>query len=113
MHELSIALSMIDRIEEEAIRHRGKVRSAQVKIGILSGVDCEALKFAWEIARMGTDLEETELAIEKVALLVRCSACAKTYSPEIQALFCPDCITPVQDILGGKELELVALEIVG
>ncbi len=111
MHELSIALSMIDRIQEEAAKHSGKVRSAQVKIGVLSGVDCEALKFAWEIARAGTDLETTELEIEKIPLSVRCPACDKTYSPEIQSLFCPDCITPVQDILAGKELELTTLEI--
>ncbi|HEX4065534.1 MAG TPA: hydrogenase maturation nickel metallochaperone HypA [Acidobacteriaceae bacterium] len=111
MHELSIALSMIDRIEEEAAKHSGKVRSAQVKIGVLSGVDCEALRFAWEIARAGTNLEATELEIEKIPLLVRCPACGKTYSPEIQALFCPECITPVQDILAGKELELTTLEI--
>ncbi|HEX4038965.1 MAG TPA: hydrogenase maturation nickel metallochaperone HypA [Acidobacteriaceae bacterium] len=113
MHELSIALSMIERIEEEAVKHSGKVRSAQVKIGVLSGVDCEALKFAWEIARAGTDLEETELEIEKVALLVRCPACGKTYSPEIQSLFCQECITPEQNILTGKELELTTLEIDG
>jgi len=111
MHELSIALSMIERIEEEAAKHSGKVRSAQVKIGVLSGVDGEALKFAWEIARAGTDLEATDLEIETVALLVRCPVCGKTYSPEIQSLFCPDCITPVQDILAGRELELTALEI--
>lgn len=113
MHELSIALSMIERIEEEAAKHGGKVRSAQVRIGVLSGVDCEALKFAWEIARMGTALEATELEVEKVPLQVRCPACGKTYSPEVQALFCPECITPVQDILSGRELELTTLEIDG
>lgn len=111
MHELSIALSMIDRIQEEAAKHSGTVRSAQVKIGVLSGVDCEALKFAWEIARAGTSLESTELDVENVALLVRCPVCGKTYAPEIQALFCPECITPVQEILAGKELELATLEI--
>jgi hydrogenase nickel incorporation protein HypA/HybF len=111
MHELSIALSMIERIEEEATKHSGRVLSAQVKVGVLSGVDCEALKFAWEIARAGTDLEGTQLEIESVGLLVRCPACCKTYSPEIQSLFCPDCITPAQDILSGRELELTTLEI--
>lgn len=113
MHELSIALSMIDRIQEEAVKHGGCVRSAQVKIGVLSGVDCDALQFAWEIARAGTNLEATELEIERVSLLVRCPACGRTYSPDLQALFCPECITPVQDILAGKELELTALEIDG
>lgn len=111
MHELSIAMSMIEQIELEAAKHPGKVLSAQVKIGVLSGVDTEALRFAWEIARAGTALEATQLEIEKVPLLARCPACGKTWSPEIQSLFCPDCITPVQDILAGRELELATLEI--
>lgn len=116
MHELSIAMSMIEQIEQAAAKHRGpggrsRVLSAQVRIGVLSGVDTEALKFAWEIARAGTVLADTQLEIEKVALLARCSACGKTYSPEIQSLFCPDCVTPVQDILAGRELELAALEL--
>lgn len=111
MHELSIAMSMIEQIEEEAAKHTGKVRSAQIKIGVLSGVDADALQFAWEIARAGTGLESTVLEIERIPLLVRCPVCGKTYSPEIQSLFCPDCVTPAQDILAGRELELATLEI--
>lgn len=111
MHELSIAMSMIEQIEREAAKHKGRVLSAQVKIGVLSGVDAEALRFAWEIARAGTDLAETQLEIENVPLLVRCPACGNTYTPDIQSLFCPNCITPPQDILAGRELELATLEI--
>jgi hydrogenase nickel incorporation protein HypA/HybF len=111
MHELSIALSMIERIEEEAARHSGTVRAAQVKIGVLSGVDCDALSFAWEIAREGTDLAGVRLEIERVPLLARCPKCGATHTPEIQAIICPQCITPEQDILAGRELELTSLEI--
>jgi len=110
MHELSIALSMMDRIREEAARHSGAVRSVQVKIGVLSGVDTEALRFAWEIARAGTELEQTELQIESVSLRVRCPECGEVYSPEIFSLACPRCVTPALDILEGKELELTSLE---
>lgn len=111
MHELSIALSMIDRIQEEAVRHSGSVRAVQVKIGVLSGVDTEALRFAWEIAREGTGLEQAELEIESVPLRVRCPGCGEVHTPEIQSILCPRCVTPEQDILEGRELELTALEI--
>ena len=111
MHELSIVLSMIEQIEEESTKHPGKVRSVQVKIGVLSGVDTEALRFAWEIAREGTDLAGAELQIESIPLLVRCPACGDTHTPEAWSILCPRCITPEQDILAGRELELVSLEI--
>jgi hydrogenase nickel incorporation protein HypA/HybF len=112
MHELSIALSMLEQIEEEAGRHDGSaVLAVQVKVGILSGVDCDALSFAWEIAREGSKAARAQLEIERVPLLVRCPECGMTHSPEIQAIFCPLCITPEQDILSGRELELTSLEI--
>jgi len=111
MHELSIALSMLEQIEEEAAKHGGTVRAVQVKIGVLSGVDCDALSFAWEIAREGTAVAGAQLEIERVPLLVRCPGCGSTHTPEIQAIYCPQCITPEQDILSGRELELTSLEI--
>lgn len=111
MHELSIALSMIEQIEQEAAKHQGTVRAAQVKIGVLAGVDCEALRFAWEIARVGTQLAGTLLEIENVTLLVRCPSCGETRSAEVRSIACPRCVTPEQVIVAGKELELHALEI--
>lgn len=111
MHELSIVLSMIEQIEQEAARHSGTVNAVQVKVGVLSGVNCEALRFAWEIAREGTDFAKARLEIEPVPLLVRCSACGRTHAPEIQAILCPQCITPEQEILAGRELELTSMEI--
>lgn len=111
MHELSIALSMIEQIEEESARHPGTVRTVQVKVGVLSGVDCEALRFAWEIAREGTKFATAQLEIERVLLLARCPSCGRTHAPAMDSIVCPQCITPEQDILAGRELELVSLEI--
>jgi hydrogenase nickel incorporation protein HypA/HybF len=111
MHELSIALSMIEQIEQVAARQPGTVRSAQVRIGVLSGVDCEALRFAWEVARTGTPLESTTLQIESVPLRVRCPACGSTHAAEIHSILCPRCVTPDQEILEGRELQLASLEI--
>lgn len=110
MHELSIALSMMEQIEAAAAKHSGRVRSAQVKIGVLSGVDCEALRFAWEIARAGSPLAETALEIESVPLRVRCPVCGETRAAEIQSMACPRCVTPEQQIVAGRELQLASLE---
>lgn len=111
MHELSIALSMIEQVEQQAAAQAGGVRAIQVKIGALSGVDVEALRFAWEIARAGTPLAESRLEIEPVPLQVRCRQCGRTRLPEIQAIACPDCSNAEQEILAGQELELISLEV--
>jgi len=58
MHELSIALSMIEMATEEAERREGvRVNALHLKLGPLSGVVKDALLFSYEIACNGTPLE--------------------------------------------------------
>jgi hydrogenase nickel incorporation protein HypA/HybF len=112
MHELSIALSMIEQIEEEtAKRGAGTVETIFVRIGVLSGVDTQALRFAYELAREGTQLADSRLEIETVPLLVYCPQCAATHAPDPWRIACPRCVTPAQEILQGRELEVRAFEI--
>jgi hydrogenase nickel incorporation protein HypA/HybF len=112
MHELSIALSMIEQIAEESERRNGAaVEAVYLRIGVLAGIDPQALSFAYELACQGTELEGSHLQIECVALLVRCSQCGATHAPDPQHVLCPECVTPPQEILRGQELEVFALEL--
>jgi hydrogenase nickel incorporation protein HypA/HybF len=113
MHELSIALSILDLAAEEAER-RGEARVAAIhlRLGPLSGVVKDALRSAYDLAREGTALEKAELVIEDVALLAYCPVCAANQAlPSAQRLVCPVCGTPTPEVVRGRELEVVALEI--
>lgn len=113
MHELSIALSILDLAAEEAGRQGGaRVTAVHLRLGPLAGVVKEALLSAFGLAREGTDLESAELVIEQVPLVAYCSQCAglRTLTPPL--LYCPECGTPTPDVVSGRELELVALEVV-
>jgi hydrogenase nickel incorporation protein HypA/HybF len=112
MHELSIALSLLDRVEEEAARQEGRVSAIYVRLGPLSGVVPEALVSAYELAREGTVLEGTQLRIEETPVTGYCSACAREQPLVGMELVCPVCGAPVGEVVGGRELDLVALEIV-
>lgn len=112
MHELSIALSMIEEIEDQVEKHGGApVEAVYVRIGVLSGVDTQALRFAYELACEGTPLASSRLEIETVKLLLYCPQCATTHTPDPQHILCPRCVTPEQEILEGRELEVRALEL--
>ena len=76
MHELSIAMSIVDMAEEEASRHHGRVTAVHLKLGPLSGVVKEALLGAFEMAREGSALAESALIVEEVAVTAYCPACA-------------------------------------
>lgn len=65
MHELSIALSMVEMASEEVVRlGGGRVTALHLKLGQLSGVAKEALTFSYGIACEGTALEGSQLVFE-------------------------------------------------
>jgi hydrogenase nickel incorporation protein HypA/HybF len=113
MHELSIALSMIEMAKEESAR-RGDARviALHLKLGSLSGVVKEALTFSFEIACQGTVLEGAKLIIEEVPVVIRCPACCEEReTTSIQDLRCPECCDSSAEVVSGRELEVVALEL--
>jgi hydrogenase nickel incorporation protein HypA/HybF len=112
MHELSIALSLVDLAREEATRHTGRVCAVHLRIGPLAGVVPEALLASYEMACFETPLEGSRLVIEEVPVVVFCPRCqVERPLDSVQSFCCPDCGTPTPRVEHGRELELVALEI--
>jgi hydrogenase nickel incorporation protein HypA/HybF len=112
MHELSIALSILDVVAEEAERRAGRVVAVHLKLGLLSGVVKEALTSAYELAREGTPLADTRLIVEDVPVVAYCPSCdAEQALASAWQLSCPACGTPTPEVRRGRELEVVALEI--
>lgn len=68
MHELSIALNIVDIAEEELERHGGqRVSAVHLRIGMLAGVAKEALLFSFGIACESTRAEGSQLLFEDAA----------------------------------------------
>ena len=113
MHELSIALSLIDVAVEELDRQNGaRVEAVHLKLGPLSGVVKEALLCAYDLACEQTPLEGSRLVIEDVPVEVFCPVCEAPREVEsIQAMRCRVCGTLCPRVLRGRELEVTALEI--
>jgi hydrogenase nickel incorporation protein HypA/HybF len=113
MHELSIAVNIIELVEEEAERLDGrKVSAVHLKLGKLSGVVKEALLNSYELACEETILRGTRLVIEEVPIAIHCSKCgARRPVQSTQLLCCAECGTPASDILEGKEIFVSALEL--
>jgi hydrogenase nickel incorporation protein HypA/HybF len=113
MHELSIALSMVEMATDEAARRGGaQVHAVHLKLGPLAGVVKDALLFSYDVACEGTPLEGSRLIIEEVPVIVYCSTCGtSTELSSIQRFCCAACGSPTPDVLQGRELQVVALEI--
>ena len=67
MHELSIAMSIVEIASEEAQRQgSARVEAVHLKLGALSGVVKDALLFSWDLACEDTPIAGARLAIEEV-----------------------------------------------
>jgi hydrogenase nickel incorporation protein HypA/HybF len=114
MHELSIAMSIIDVASEEAERLNARVIAVHLRLGPLSGVVKEALLSAYDRAREQSPLADSKLVIEEMPIVAWCPTCnAQQTIPSMQRMCCPVCDSPTPDIRGGNELEVSGLEVSG
>ena len=113
MHELSIAMSIIDLAGEEAERLGGaRVAAIHLRLGKLSGVVKEALVSSYGLARENTAFEKCELIIEEVPIRVFCDKC-QIGQPVVsmQEMRCAVCQTPSSEVISGRDLEVFAMEL--
>jgi hydrogenase nickel incorporation protein HypA/HybF len=113
MHELSIAMSIVEgALEEACARRLGRVEAVHLKLGALSGVVKDALLFSYEAACRDTALQGSRLSIQEVPVTLFCPACqCERQAVGPQELRCLICGEASAEIVRGRELQVVALEL--
>jgi hydrogenase nickel incorporation protein HypA/HybF len=110
MHELSIAISIIELAEEEARKANAtSISKIEVEIGDMAGVEKEALQFCWDSAIQGTMAGKAELVIHSVAGEAHCLECGKDFPIEHFFAECPSCKSYRCEVTKGKELRVSSL----
>lgn len=113
MHELSVALGIVNIAEKETKKaHAKSVELIELEIGTLAGIEMESLDFVWETAVYNTVLEH---AIKKVTVIegkAKCMDCDTVFKIEHLYDSCPKCQSYLKGIIQGKELKVKALEVV-
>jgi hydrogenase nickel incorporation protein HypA/HybF len=113
MHELSIALSIIEVAEEEIVKLGVTgVTSIHLRIGALSGVGKRSLSSAFGLARENTACATADLVFEDVPVIAYCPRCREPRPiSSIQQFNCAVCDSPVSDVVQGRELQVIAMEV--
>ncbi len=113
MHEFSIALSIVDIAEKEVLKHKASaVERIELEIGNLSGIEPQALDFAWEIAVNDTVLAEAAKEIHYIKGKAICRDCGKDYDLENIYDACPFCNSYFKEFKSGKELRVKSLTLI-
>jgi hydrogenase nickel incorporation protein HypA/HybF len=113
MHELGIA-EQIAKIATEAVienRTNGPVRSVNIRVGQLTGLVHESLRFGFEVIVSDTLLSGAELRIETVPTRGKCRKCEFEWEISTPFYVCEKCKNESVDIISGRELEITSIEI--
>lgn len=108
MHELSITQSLVDAVIERTGER--SVMGVHVRVGQISGVLPDALRFCFEVVCAGTPLAGAELVIDEPAGRIRCRSCGMDFVLEDRLLLCP-CGSADVEVTGGRELMVTAVEV--
>jgi hydrogenase nickel incorporation protein HypA/HybF len=111
MHELSLMEEVRRLALEEMERHGGgHLCGLTLRIGSLAGVDPQALRFAWDVVMEGPSTGGARLTIETVDAMAFCEPCERPYPCPDGLAGCPLCGAISRKLRGGRELELVSLQ---
>src|SRR6185369_11080172 len=112
MHEFSLMQSTLE-IAAQQMRDAGATHLHRLKlrVGKLSGVVPEALRFAFESLKPKSFAADALLEIEEVPAVCWCPGCAAEFETAAVQYECPRCHQPGGDLRRGLELELASLEI--
>ena len=112
MHEVGIMESALGAVLTEARSHHAqRVHRIVLRIGVLSGVEPDALRFAFDAIAPQTIAAGATLEIERVSATAHCPACDTDFSVDSGIIFsCPRCRRLSGDVRSGRELELSHLE---
>ncbi len=112
MHETGLAATALELAADHA-RRRGstRVHRLTLRVGDLSGVAPEALRFALAALSPGTPAAGAAFDIEVVSVECHCSACDRPFRPADVIYACPTCGRISSDVRQGHELELASLEV--
>lgn len=114
MHEVSVALAMVDELHRIAENTRAKkILNVKLKIGKMSGIVTDSLKFAFDVIKLEQPLmSSAEIMIEEVPLVYECNECGRSF--ETDTLYfpsCPDCDSYNLTIVSGEEQHIENVEI--
>ena len=116
MHEVSIALGMVDELIKIARDNDAtKINSVKLKIGKMSGIVTDSLIFAFDAVKLEHSLlSDAMVVIEEIPIVCKCGDCNISFEIDDMCFpSCSNCKSLNIKIISGEEqhIENVELEV--
>jgi len=113
MHEMGIAMQIVEIAAASIPKsvENVQVERVNIKVGKLSAIVPESLRFCFDIVAKDTPISGAELMIEEVSVVARCNECSTEWTITGPVFTCIKCNSGSIQILSGRELDIVSIEI--
>lgn len=108
MHELAITEGVVEAVT--ARLPDAKITCVRLEIGALSGVVADSVRFCFDLATEGTNLDGARLEISESPALCRCRTCGSDFEPDWPILLCP-CGSSDISMLSGADLKIISVQV--
>ncbi len=110
MHEMSIVASIVEIAENEAKKaNANKITELEMDIGTVSGIELDALNFAFESIKPRTMLKNAEIKINTIPAKSKCEDCFSEFETDAVYALCPECNSYKTKIIQGKEMKVKSI----
>lgn len=114
MHELPVTESILKIVLKHAqINSVRQVVAIHLQIGKLSDLEDEWIQRYFDYLSKGTVAEGAKLKIERMPIMMQCSACSTSYEADAAKmidLVCPNCGEKNSTLLSGREYYIKDME---
>ena len=111
MHEASLALAVLDIVNQEARKHGAeRIARIQLAVGPFFGLEWETFAHFFALAAEGGVAEGAELEQESAPAQAVCRDCGREFELHRIRDRCPGCGGDELDCLGGRMFAIVGLE---
>ncbi len=110
MHEMSIAVALVEQLEVLAVENdASRIEEVAVRAGAMRGIVPEALDMAFEAAAEGTVADGAKIVLEVVPTVAKCRVCGVRFEPEINSFLCARCGEADVEIVEGNEILIISV----
>jgi len=113
MHEMGIAMQVVEIAAASIPEHlkNCRVQGVYLKIGKLSSVIPDSLRFCFDIVSKDSAIAGAKLYIEEIPVTAQCKSCDNHWTITGPAFSCPQCSSGKIELISGQELNISSIEI--
>ena len=113
MHEVSLAVSILDIVEEYAAKTGfNNVNSIRLSFGRLTCIEPKTLAFAFKVQSEGTRADGAKLVFQVLPIEIHCLSCDTDSQTEKYSGTCPKCGGGEILVTGGRQdLKMIDMEV--